>query len=195
MVGCAHDGELIRASIDAPESFGALFDRHYGSIDAYCTRRLGSDGHDVSAATFVEAFRSRHRFETGRDDARPWLYGIASNLIRRHRRSESRRWRAYSRLPIAADGEHCSDARIDAAAAAPALARALHDINTRDRDALLLYAWADLTYEQIAEALAVPTGTVRSRIARARGRLRAALAHLDPTVDTRPGDRTLRGEP
>ena len=173
-----HDGELIRASLDAPERFTGVFERHYGAIDGYCVRRLGSDGHDVSATTFVEAFRVRHRFEFDRDDARPWLYGIVSNLVRRHRRSEARRLRAYARLHAAAPLQLDVDARVDAAALSNRLATGLATIPVRDRDALLLYAWADLSYEQVAQALEIPIGTVRSRISRARTKLQTALADV-----------------
>ncbi len=173
-----HDGELIRASLDAPERFAVIFERHYGVIDGYCVRRLGSDGHDVSANTFVEAFRVRDRFEFDRDDARPWLYGIVSNLVRRHRRSEARRLRAYGRLHATAPLQLDLDARLDADALGTRLAISLNSISARDRDALLLYAWADLSYEQIARALGTPIGTVRSRISRARTKLQAALADV-----------------
>ncbi len=178
MSGDPHDGRLIRASLDAPEQFADIFERHYRVIDGYCCRRFGGDGHDVSAQTFVEAFGSRHRFEFDRADARPWLFGIVANLGRRHRRTEIRRLRAYARVDHRQAPEADLDARVDAIALGERLASALHGIPRRDRETLLLSAWADLSYEQIAEALAIPIGTVRSRLARARGRLRTALGDL-----------------
>ena len=181
-----HDGELIRASVAQPDRFAGIFTAHYRAIDGYCVRRLGADGHDVSASTFTEAFRVRDRFDPGRADARPWLYGIASNLLRHHRRRERNRWRAYARSDPARPSTFDADARVDAQLLGTRLASALSETPVPDRDALLLFAWADLTYEQIAEALAVPVGTVRSRIARARGRLRTALA--DVAVDLAPLD-------
>lgn len=173
-----HDGELIRSSIDEPDQFAGIFERHFGAIDRYCTHRVGLDGHDVSSATFVDAFRLRHRFELDRPDARPWLYGIATNLLHHHRRGEARRLRAYERSDRAMPSTFDVDARIDAAAVGARLARGLRTLPARDRDALLLFAWADLSYEQIADALAIPIGTVRSRLARARTRLRNALGDL-----------------
>jgi RNA polymerase sigma factor (sigma-70 family) len=173
-----HDGETIRTSWSAPEAFAGIFETHYRVIDAYCVRRLGGDGHDVSAATFTEAFRVRHRFDVDRDDARPWLYGIASNLLRHHRRRERSRWRAYARSTPAVPTTFDADERIDADRLGGRLAAALRATPVRDRDALLLFAWADLTYEQIGEALGIPVGTVRSRIARARARLRDALGDI-----------------
>ncbi len=178
MSGDPHDGRLIRASLDAPERFADIFERHYRIVDGYCCRRFGADGHDVSAQAFVEAFGSRHRFEFDRADARPWLFGIVGNLGRRHRRSEVRRLRAYARVDHRPPAETDLDARVDAIALGARLANALQGIPRRDRDALLLYAWADLSYEQIAEALAIPIGTVRSRLNRARARLRGALGDL-----------------
>ena len=183
---------MIRASLAAPAVFAGIFESHYGAIDRYCVRRLGGEGHDVSAATFTEAFRVRERYDTARADARPWLYGIASNLLRGHRRHERNRWRAYARSEPARATTFDADNRIDAARLAGRLGSALRATPPRDRDALLLYAWAELTYEQIGEALDIPVGTVRSRIARARARLRAALAD---TVETDPDAPELTGVP
>jgi RNA polymerase sigma-70 factor (ECF subfamily) len=166
-----------------PETFARIFEAHYRVIDAYCVRRLGAEGHDVSAATFTEAFRVRDRFESDRADARPWLYGIASNLLRHHRRRERNRWRAYARSAPAVPTTFDADARLDAARLGARLAAALRATPAKDRDALLLFAWADLTYEQIAEALDIPVGTVRSRLARARARMRDALGDVVASAD------------
>lgn len=133
---------------------------------------------ELAAETFLQAFAARSRYDPERADARPWLYGIASNLLRRYRRAEERRLRAYARAatPGSQDaGLDAVDARLDADAAGPALALALAALGPGERDALLLHAWADLTYEQIAEALSVPVGTVRSRLHRARGVVRELL--------------------
>jgi len=189
-----HDGEVIRASITTLDVFAGIFSAHYRTIDAYCVRRLGAEGHDVSAATFTEAFRVRARFDVERADARPWLYGIASNLLRRHRRRERNRWRAYARSEPAGPTTFDADARIDADRLAAPLGAALRSIPDRDRDALLLFAWADLSYEQIGESLGIPVGTVRSRIARARSRLRAALADV-PLATVEPDAPELSGVP
>ena len=147
----------------------------------------------MSAQTFVEAFRSRHRFEFERSDARPWLFGIVANLSRRHRRTEARRLRAYARLDVAPTPVTDIDARVDAHALGSRLAGALRAIPGRDRDALLLFAWADLSYEEIGDALGIPIGTVRSRISRARTRLRAALADVVEIDDARAPSQ-LRGD-
>lgn len=189
-----HDGRLIQASIDDPDRFAAIFERHYGAIDRYCVRRIGPDGHDVSATTFVDAFRLRHRFDDERADARPWLYGIAGNGLHHHRRAEARRWRAYERVIPSGPSTFDVDERIDAAVVGPKLAHGLRLLSARDRDALLLAVWADLTYAEIAETLAVPIGTVRSRIARARSRLRNALGELAELHTENLSRSQLRGD-
>ncbi len=189
-----HDGRLIRASIDDPDRFAVIFERHYGAIDRYCVRRIGADGHDVSATTFVDAFRLRHRFDEERADARPWLYGIAGNGLHHHRRAEARRWRAYERSIPALPSTFDVDDRLDAAVVGPKLAHALRTLAVRDRDALLLAVWADLSYTEIAETLAVPVGTVRSRIARARARLRNILGELAELHTENLSRSQLRGD-
>ena len=188
------DGEVIRASLDVPERFGEIFERHYRTLDSYCVRRLGGAGHDVSAATFVAAFHGRAGFDPVRGDVRGWLYGIASNLLRRHRRSEARRLHAYARSEPAMPVTFDADTRIDAVAAGTRLAQGLRGLPGRDRDALLLFAWADLSYEQIAVALGIPIGTVRSRIARARSRLRNALGDLAEIHDPDLSNVRRRGD-
>lgn len=176
------DAALIAASLDTPVTFAAVFDRHYDFVHRYLGRRVGPDlADDLASETFTTAFRVRASYDHARSDARPWLLGIATNLVRHHRRAEVRRLRAYARLEIAqASGieEDAVAARADADVAGPRIARALARIPDADRDALLLLAWADLTYPEIARALEIPIGTVRSRIHRARQRLRELL---DPT--------------
>jgi RNA polymerase sigma-70 factor (ECF subfamily) len=165
------DADVIRASLTDPDAFVTLFERHFDSIQGYLARRAGSDaGSELASEVFVTAFAIRSRYDLARSDARPWLYGIAANLLHRLRRSETRRLRAYARSGIDPAWVADSPERAD-----PALAAALGALKPRDREPLLLFAWADLDYEQIAEALAIPLGTVRSRLNRARHQLRVAL--------------------
>ena len=173
------DAALISASLETPLAFAAVFDRHYDSVHRFLARRVGPDlADDLASETFTTAFRVRAGYDPAHGDARPWLLGIATNLVRHHRRAETRRLRAYERVevPRAADlEEDAIAARADASAAGPRMARALARIPDAERDALLLLAWADLTYPEIASALEIPIGTVRSRIHRARQRLRELL--------------------
>lgn len=173
------DAALIAASLDTPVAFAAVFDRHYDVVHRYLGRRVGLDiADDLASETFTTAFRVRARYDLAYADARPWLLGIATNLVRHHRRAEVRRLRAYAHLEVARAGgieEDAVAARADAAVERPRIAHALARIPDADRDALLLLAWADLTYAEIASALDIPIGTVRSRIHRARHRLRELL--------------------
>jgi RNA polymerase sigma-70 factor, ECF subfamily len=160
------DAQAIGASLADPEVFAVLFDRHFDAVHGYAQRRVGPDlADEVAAETFTRAFDHRRRYDASRDDARPWLLGIAANLLRRHWRSERRRLDAYARSVGAAEGELSGPVGAQLVAALRALPR-------REREPLLLLAWADLSYEQIALALGLPLGTVRSRISRARARLR-----------------------
>jgi RNA polymerase sigma factor (sigma-70 family) len=170
------DGEVIERSREQPEEFGRLFHRHAASIGRYATRRLGpGPAEDIVAETFLTAFRRRDSYDITRPDARPWLYGIAGNLIRRHHRAEVRTLRTLERTGTDPVSEHFADAQATADATSRAVAAAIASLNPRQRDVVLLITWAELTYDQVAEALGIPEGTVRSRMNRARLRLQAAL--------------------
>ncbi|MFI1422919.1 RNA polymerase sigma factor [Streptomyces sp. NPDC020731] len=184
------DAELIAASLEEPERFAALFDRHAPAIHQYVARRLGRDAaDDVTAETFLTAFRIRARFDPARADARPWLYGIAAKQIGRHRREEARALKLLARTghdPVADSWTDSADDRLAAEAAARPLAGALAHLSAGDRHVLLLFAWADLGYQEIAEALDIPVGTVRSRLNRARRKLRTATgAASGPLIEAR----------
>jgi RNA polymerase sigma factor (sigma-70 family) len=184
------DAQIIVASRVEPLAFAAVFDRHYDAVHRYLARRVGSDlADDLAAETFTTAFDVRRRYDTAHPDARPWLFGIATNLLRHHRRGEARRLRAYARLDRPADtdgGFGGVEARLDASRAGPAIADALTHLSAGDRDVLLLFAWADLRYEEIAVALRIPVGTVRSRLHRARRRVRELLAESGQYLGAEP---------
>ena len=92
------DSDLITRSLVEPEAFAAIFDRHFVSIHRYVHRRAGSDlADELAAETFRVAFEARRRWARSTPDVRPWLLGIATNLLRRYRRLEERRLRALSR--------------------------------------------------------------------------------------------------
>ena len=180
------DAALIERSRHDPEAFASLYDRHAAPLHRYAARRLGvSVADDIVADTFLDAFRKRHRYDLGVTDARPWLYGIAANLIGKHSRSEVRMLRAYARTgtdPVLAETQTDeADSRLASAAVRQNLAAALAALAAGDRDVLLMIAWADLSYTEVATALGIPVGTVRSRLHRARARIRAALGGHDPT--------------
>jgi RNA polymerase sigma factor (sigma-70 family) len=179
------DAALIERSWHEPEAFAALYDRHAAPIHRFAGRRLGDQlADDVVGETFLAAFRRRKRYDLRRADARPWLYGIAANVIGKHRRAEVRMLRAFARTgadPVAAGHADLVDSRVCAAAVQRDLAAALAALTAGDRDVLLLIAWADLSYEETAAALGIPVGTVRSRLHRARRKVREALGGQDPT--------------
>ncbi|MEV4111055.1 RNA polymerase sigma factor [Nonomuraea sp. NPDC049695] len=153
--------------------------RHYSSIHGYAERRLSRPlADDIAAETFLIAFDRRDTYDLSRPDARPWLYGIASNLISRHHRTEIRQYRALARTDVSEVGEDHAERvadSLDAFAARGRLAAALAELPAGDRDVLLLVAWAELTSDEVGRALGVPAGTVRSRLHRARTKIRAVL--------------------
>ncbi|WP_020576079.1 RNA polymerase sigma factor [Actinopolymorpha alba] len=179
------------ASCQEPERFAEVFDRYYVEIHGYAARRLGSDvADDVASDTFLTAFRQRARFDAERGDPRAWLYGIATNLIRRHRRQEIRAYRALTRVPatpLVDSHEERAVARVGALRVQGELAAALARLSAGDRDVLLLVALAGLTYDEVALALGIAYGTVCSRLSRARRRLREALGGIDPTGEVGHG--------
>lgn len=174
------DAMAIHASRTDATAFGVIFDRHWVRIHRYCVVRAGPPGEDVAAETFRVAFDRREHYD-GRDDAVPWLYGIATNLLRTWFRSVARGERALRRSAGQTADDEFEDAleRAEAQRLGPELAEVLGALTGEERDALLLHACAELTYDQIARATDVPIGTVRSRIHRARTRVRAHLETLE----------------
>lgn len=185
----ATDAEVIAASWSDPERFALVFDRHFDAVYRYVQRRIGPDrADDVVAETFAIAFKRRLTYDVRREDARPWLLGIATNILRHEWRKERRQLRAFARSatdPMARSSlevDMVSD-RVDAQALGPRLALALMKLRRAEREPLLLYAWGELSYAEIADALGLPLGTVRSRISRARRRLRELLGLSGQSVD------------
>lgn len=182
--GRADDAELIRRSERDPEAFAELFNRHAPALRRYVARRLGpSLADDIVSDAFLAAFRRRDRYDLSHSDARPWLYGIAARLVSRHRRVEVRFYRALVRSGVDEIVEPYAERVDDRVAAQQAgLAAALMELSPRTREVLLLVAWADMSYEDVARALDIPVGTVRSRLNRARARTRQALGESDPAM-------------
>jgi RNA polymerase sigma factor (sigma-70 family) len=175
------DASIIEESLRRPQAFAGLFDRHFDAIHRYLARRLGSDGaDDVAATTFAVAFERRATF---RDhvDALPWLFGIATNLLRNEWRAERRALDALAQLTVSAGRDRADGATSESVG----LVEVLAELDADQRDVLLLHAWEGFSYQEIATALGVPIGTVRSRMSRARARLR-------PLIDGGPGRRGPR---
>ncbi|MDQ2956954.1 MAG: sigma-70 family RNA polymerase sigma factor [Actinomycetota bacterium] len=166
------------------DDFALLFDRHSVAVHRYLARRLGpSIADDLLGQTFLIAYERRASYDRTRSDARPWLYGIATNLVHRHQRDEIRQYRAWGRSgvdPLVADNHAQRVAeRVDAEVWSGRLAAVLADLTEPDRDVLLLFAWGGLSYLEIAESLDIPVGTVRSRLHRARTAARGALTETE----------------
>jgi RNA polymerase sigma factor (sigma-70 family) len=178
------DAVLIADSLTDPGRFAAIFDRHADAILRYASARLGPEhAEDVTAETFLAAFRRRGHYDTSRPDARPWLYGIAVRQIGRHRRAEATRWRVLEAVPadvLIDDFGDRSAERVTAEQLRPKLVSVLAKLPQRDLDLLLLIAWTELSYAEAAEALGLPVSTVRSRLNRLRTRVRKALGGTNP---------------
>ena len=171
------DALIIEASLGEPHRFEEIFDRHYESVRRYAQRTLGPDaGEEVAAQAFLEGFTHRDRFDAAYSSARPWLLGIATNLIRHHARSQRVHWTALARMTVERDEEEpAGTERRDAERRAPAIAAALATLREDDREAFLLYALGELAYSEVAESMGIPEGTVRSKIHRVRRTLRELL--------------------
>jgi RNA polymerase sigma-70 factor (ECF subfamily) len=177
----ASDAEVIARSLGEPAVFAFVYDRHAAVLFRFLVRRVGAvAAESMLGEVFRIAFERRAAFDRARAAARPWLYGIATNVLAKHRRAEARRLRATAALAHSAGPvTHWADgaaADLDARELWPRVADAISALPSGERDALLLHAWEELSYEEVADALAVPVGTVRSRIHRARKRLRELTA-------------------
>jgi RNA polymerase sigma factor (sigma-70 family) len=169
------DAQAIVRSLADPDAFVVVFERHFSLIHRYVRVRAGDvDADDLAAQTFEIAFRRRRDYDSSRDDARPWLFGIAINLLSEHGRHRRRSLTAVTRL-LARDGHGAQEVVESSGDGAPDLRRALASVREEDRDLLFLHACLDLTYDECAVALGVAVGTVRSRLHRVRERLRRDL--------------------
>jgi RNA polymerase sigma-70 factor (ECF subfamily) len=174
------DARAVRLSLRDPAAFAEVFDRHFVTVHRYLHRRAGRDVADeLAGETFRIAFERRAAWSRATPDARPWLLGIATNLLRRRFRSEQRQLRAIARTGVdewAVMDESAAAERADAHGVRAALARGLAALSPEDRDVVVLIAFGDLTYDEVAQALDIPAGTVASRLNRARRVLATALA-------------------
>ena len=172
------------------DAFGLLFERHARAIYNYCFRRVGdwAVAEDLLSIVFLEAWRRRDK-ELPQDKVLPWLYGIATNVVRNRHRSERRFAAALRRVPKPASGpsfDELADARMDDVRQMERVLTLVERLPKHEQDVFALCAWSGLSYEEAALALDVPVGTVRSRLSRARARLR----ELDPDFGHEEGGTT-----
>src|SRR3989442_1641122 len=177
-MGAPSDAEVIGRSLTDPEAFGLIYDRHAATLLRFLGRRAGAKvAEGLVGELFRIAFERRKTFDASRASALPWLYGIGSNPLLKHRRRGARRLRASARMAAGreAGDERASAAALEARVLFSRVADAIEALPDGERDALLLFAWEELSYQSVAEALELPIGTVRSRLNRARARLRELL--------------------
>lgn len=172
------DAQIVAASLVDPDEFGVVFGRYFAVIHCYVSRRLGQPrADDLAAEVFRIAFTTRSRFDPALGDVRPWLYGIANNVVRQSLRDGQRAESAWSRLKpaVSLSDEAALVERVDAQLAAATLQQALAELHPADREALVLHVVEHLTHAEVASAMGTPIGTVKSRIARARNHLHTTL--------------------
>ncbi|MFE3762344.1 RNA polymerase sigma factor [Streptomyces sp. NPDC059104] len=193
--------ERIRAG--DPEAFEELYERYAKAVYNHAFRLTGdwSTAEDVMSATFLDAWRTRERVEAEeeRGSLRPWLLGIATNKARNAGRSARRRWAFLARIPAPEPVEDFAEeaaGRIDDVRRLAAVHRAMEGLRHQEREVLALCVWSGLDYQQAARALDVPVGTVRSRLSRARSRLRALADRqlLEEIGEPRRGRGEVEGE-
>lgn len=179
--------DSMRSRIRAgdPDAFGALFDEHATAVYNHAFRLTGnwSTAEDVMALTFLEAWRLRERIQFDGGSLRPWLLGIATNTARNTQRSRRRYEAALSRLPppdVVPDFAQTLADRIDDAQTVAAVHAAMSTLRQAEREVVSLCIGSGLDYAATAEALGIPVGTVRSRLARARKKLAKAVDDLPP---------------
>ena len=175
------DAQVIEASLTEPRVFETIFDRHFEPVHRFAVGRVGAqEAPDVVAETFARAFDRRHRFALDKPSALPWLFGIAVNVCRERRRRSDRGVRATTRMAVRTEMttepfENALAERIDAQRLLPELINALQSLSDEEYALLMLATESDLSYEDMAATLGIPIGTVRSRLARAKRRVRSAL--------------------
>ncbi|SEE86619.1 RNA polymerase sigma factor [Jiangella alba] len=164
------------------QRFEALYTAHSSTVLAYALRRVevAADAADVIAETFVVAWRRIDDVPAG-DEARLWLYGVARRVLANHHRGDRRRDALAARLrdhlaTQARTGRPGDDPQ------AELIRAALRRLDPADREVIELTSWEGLTPAEAAAVLAVPPSTLRSRLQRARGRLRAELETLGWTA-------------
>ena len=187
MIDDRPDSEVIRTSWDDPRQFGEIFTRHYATVYGFVVKAVGpSDGPDLAAEVFVRALKVRDRFDLAYPSARPWLIGIAANLIAGHFRSRARESRAFRKVHgadlAASVFEGDAVGRLTAASVGPHLARAMALLRREEAEVVCLFALGELSYKEISEVLKISEGTVRSRLSRARVKLRNLLSESGESI-------------
>lgn len=174
-------GAVSEAALPEAVAFGQLFGRHAQAVYAFCVRRSAdlALAEDLTSVTFLEAWRHRDRMPSEpQDSTLPWLLGVANNVVRNARRGQRRYHAVLQRLPAPAVVAPAEDQAVARAATEARLRDALDAISAlpqRQQEVVMLVLWSGLSYEEAALALAIPVGTVQSRLSRARAKLQISL--------------------
>lgn len=184
------DAAILRVSLTDPEVFGELFTRHGDLMFGFLQQRCGvAAAEDLLSEVFCSAFVARRTYDFERENSLPWLYGIAVNLLRRHYRASARRTNLEIRLRSVAGSQRATDDVVAASIDAAEMLRQINSALTDDENEILeLTVWEELTFDEASRALGVPAGTLRSRLTRARQKLRGLFA------EQREGLTDNRGE-
>jgi len=182
------------------DAFGLLFEQHARSIYNYCFRRTanGARAEDLTSIVFLECWRRRD-IALDPESVLPWLFGIATNVCRNERRSRARHRAALDRLPAPSPTPDIAEDSLDRLEDERRMRTLLSLVSClpkREQDVLALCVWTGLSYADAAVALEIPIGTVRSRLARARARLKASVRDGDggdPALAVRTGEVTEEG--
>ncbi|UIX32447.1 RNA polymerase sigma factor [Streptomyces sp. GQFP] len=178
----ADEGELFARSARDPAAFEPLVARHSVALHGYFARRAPAAADDLLSEVWLQAYTSRLTFDSAKGTLRTWLFGVARNVLAAHWRDSARERpeaepERFGRTASVVDADpwHAVDQRLDAAALAPLVRGTLAGLPHVERELLLLVAWEQLTPTEAAAVLGIPPGTARSRLHRARSRLREAL--------------------
>lgn len=183
------DAEVIAASLEHPAEFGEVFRRHHGVVFGFVARGVGyQDARDVTAEVFEQALRSRRSYNPAYPSARGWLLGIAAHLVARHHRHRSTQRELLAKQQtlteeVVADFSDTLATRLDAN---KKLGDAMGRLRKPEREVVALFVFGQLSYREIAETLGIAEGTVRSRLSRARGKLRNFLTDPEQSSSEDP---------
>jgi RNA polymerase sigma factor (sigma-70 family) len=195
MTASVSDHDLwARGAAGHASAFGELFERHSDAIYNYLFRRTAdwAAAEDLTSVVFLEAWRRCKEVRLESESALPWLYGVATNVLRNERRSRRRHSAALARLSGERDHADFIESSVeridDECAMAQALALVAR-LPKSQQDVFALCVWSELSYDAAALALGIPSGTVRSRLSRTRARLAeliVASGHEDSKSTAKP---------